>query len=182
MSRRAALILSLESRARGLAVGLALAGGFLLLAIVVLNTVSIGLRALLPLGIGSGPIAGIYDITEMGVAVAVFAFLPYCQFTDGHASVDLLRGRFGKLFDAVSALMFHLLMLTVASVGTWRLYLGMVDKRSFGETTFIAQIPLWYGYAACLAGATGFVLVAAFCVLRAALMPYHARPGQQRHD
>ena len=57
-------------------------------------------------------------------------------------------------------------MLFFAGVGTWRLYVGMLDKHSFGETTLIAQIPLWQGYAACMLGAVGGVLVAAFCVLR----------------
>ena len=37
-----------------------------------------------------------------------------------------------------------------------------------GETTLIAQIPVWQGFAAGLIGAGGFVIVAAFCVLRSA--------------
>jgi len=59
-------------------------------------------------------------------------------------------------------------MAVVAIVGTYRLYLGMQDKLSFGETTLIAQIPVWQGYAAGLIGAAGFVVVALFCTLRAA--------------
>lgn len=157
----------LEKWARGLAVALALAGGVVLLAIIALNTVSIALRALLPLGIGDGPFLGVYDMTEMGIAIAVFAFLPYCQLAKGHASVDLIKGRIGRRFDAFSQLIFNVVMLVFAVVVTWRLYLGTLDKYAFGETTFIAQIPLWFGYSACLVGAVGFCLVSMFCVARA---------------
>ncbi len=55
----------------------------------------------------------------------------------------------------------------VATVGSHRLYLGMQDKITYGETTLIAQIPGLAGYALALIGALGFVLVAIFCVIRA---------------
>jgi len=58
-------------------------------------------------------------------------------------------------------------MTLVAAIGTHRLYLGMLDKMSYQETTLIAQIPVWQGYAAGLVGAVGFVIVALFCTLRA---------------
>jgi len=44
----------------------------------------------------------------------------------------------------------------------------MMDKLSYNETTLIAQIPVWQGFAASLVGGSGFVLVAAFCILRSA--------------
>ena len=65
-------------------------------------------------------------------------------------------------------LLFNLAMAFVATVGSHRLYLGMQDKITYGETTLIAQIPVWQGYALALIGAFGFVLVAIFCVIRAA--------------
>ena len=59
-------------------------------------------------------------------------------------------------------------MAFVAGVGTYRLYLGMQDKLSYGETHADRADPVWYGYAAGLVGAIGFVIVALFCTLRAA--------------
>lgn len=147
---------------------LALAGGLILLAIVALTCVSIAGRALVPLDIGIGPIRGIYDITEIGMAAAIFAFLPWAQLQDAHARVDLFQpmipGGINRLLD----LIFNFAMLVVATVGTYRLYLGMADKLQYGETTLIAQIPVWQGYAASLVGGVGFILVAAFCVIRSA--------------
>ncbi|WP_439120908.1 TRAP transporter small permease [Marivita sp.] len=160
MYRRLQIIVELIARV------LALVGGAVLLCIIVLTCVSIIGRALVPFDIGLGPIRGIYDMTEIGMAAAIFAFLPWAQFNEAHARVDLFQPVMPKTMDRFLDLAFNLAMLVVAAVGTWRLYLGMQDKLSFGETTLIAQIPVWQGYAASLLGAVGFIMVAAFCVLR----------------
>ena len=146
---------------------LAFAGGAVLLCITVLTCVSIAGRALLPLDIGVGPIRGIYDLTEIGMAAAVFAFLPWAQYREAHARVDLFRWAIPKKVDQLLDILFNAAMAFVAAVGTYRLYLGMNDKLAYGETTLIAQFPVWQGYAAGLVGAVGFVIVAAFCTLRA---------------
>lgn len=146
---------------------LALAGGAVLLGITLLTCVSIAGRALLPLDIGLGPIRGIYDMTEIAMAAAVFAFLPWAQLREAHARVDLLQWAIPKKADQVLDLVFNAAMAFVAVVGTYRMFLGMQDKLSYGETTLIAQIPVWQGYAAGLVGAAGFVIVALFCTLRA---------------
>lgn len=145
---------------------LAVTGGCMLLGIVGLTCVSIAGRALVPLDIGVGPIRGIYDITEIAMAAAIFAFLPLAQLREAHARVDLFETLLPKRFESVLDVLFNIGMFTAAAFGTHRLYLGMLDKMAYGETTLIAQIPVWQGYAASLVGGTGFVVVAAFCVLR----------------
>lgn len=147
---------------------LALAGGAVLLVITLLTCVSIAGRVLLPLDIGLGPIRGIYDMTEIGMAAAVFAFLPWTQYREAHARVDLFQWVIPRKADQFLDLLFNLAMAFVATVGTYRLYLGMQDKLGYAETTLIAQIPVWQGYAAGLVGAIGFAIVAMFCTLRAA--------------
>ena len=147
---------------------LALAGGAVLLGIVALTCASIAGRALLPLDMGFGPIRGIYDMTEIGMAAAIFAFLPWAQLREAHARVDLLEPVLPGAANGLLDLVFNIGMFVCAVVGTWRLYLGMTDKFSYGETTLIAEIPIWQGYAACLVGGAGFIMVSAFCVLRAA--------------
>lgn len=147
---------------------LAYAGGAVLLLLIALTCLSIIGRALVPLDLGFRSIRGIYDMTEIGMAAAVFAFLPLAQMRDAHARVDLFEPVFPQPLNRSLDLVFNAGMLAIAVVGTWRLYLGMQDKIRFGETTLIAQIPVWYGYAAGMVGACGFVLVAAFCLWRAA--------------
>lgn len=151
-----------------IAILLALASGFVLLGIVVLTCVSIVGRALVPLDIGFAPIRGIYDITEIGMAAAVFGFLPLTQYYEEHARVDLFQNALPNNVNLLLDVLFNIAMFIAALVGTHRLYLGMIDKQSYGETTLIAQIPVWHGYAVSLVGCVGFVIVAAFCVLRSA--------------
>ena len=152
---------------KSLAEALALVGGLVLMGLIVLTCVSIVGRAFVPLDIGLGPIRGIYDVTEIGMAIAVFSFLPLAQFYDAHARVDLFQPVMNKALMAGLDVVFNAAMLVLAYVGTERLWLGMLDKRAYHETTLIAQIPVWWGYAASLFGAVGFVFVAAFCTLRA---------------
>lgn len=154
--------------AEALARLLALLGGAVLLVLTALNCVSIAGRALVSFDLGFGPIRGIYDMTEIGMAAAVFAFLPWAMLKDAHARVDLFRGAIPSKLDQVFDLVFQIAMGAVAALIAWRLYLGMQDKLSYGETTLIAQIPVWQGYAVSMVGAAGFVLVSAFCILRAA--------------
>ena len=152
----------LNRMALGLATLLALAGGAVLLCLIVLTCVSILGRVFVPLDIGIGPIRGIYDMTEIAMAAAIFAFLPWAHLTEANARVDLLEPVLPGPVNTALDLVFNIAMLVVAVVGTWRLYLGMLDKMSFREVTLIAQIPVWQGYAAALAGGIGFVIIAGF--------------------
>lgn len=157
----------LHKIATAIATLLALCGGAVLLGLIALTCLSIIGRVLVPLDIGIGPIRGIYDMTEIAMAAAIFAFLPWAHLTEANARVDLFEPVLPNAVNKGLDLVFNLAMLGVAVVGTWRLYLGMLDKIAFGEVTLIAQIPVWQGYAAGLAGGIGFVIIAAFCVLRA---------------
>ncbi|MCR8827826.1 TRAP transporter small permease [Pseudosulfitobacter koreensis] len=152
--------------ADALARWMAVLAGLVLLVVVGLTCVSIAGRALLPLNIGVGPIKGIYDLTEIGVGAAIFGFLPWCQLQRSHAAVDLFKPAYGTTLNRVLDVIVDLGMLAVAVLIAWRLYLGMADKMRYGETTFIMQLPVWWGYAASLVGALGFALVALFCLTR----------------
>ncbi|MEM1274132.1 MAG: TRAP transporter small permease subunit [Pseudomonadota bacterium] len=149
---------------------LAYLGGAILIAIIAMTVVSIIGRLFVPLQIGIGPIRGIYDFTSMAMAAAVFAFLPICQLRQGHAVVDLFERRMPDSVGRILDLLFNAMMLGAATIGTLRLFAGLQDKMATGETTQIAEMPVWWGYAAGMVGATGFILVAGFCTLRAALM------------
>ena len=69
------------------AAGLAFCGGVVLVAIALTTVISIVGRALIPIGLS--PIRGDFELVEMGVAVAVFGFLPWCQLNRGHITVDV---------------------------------------------------------------------------------------------
>jgi len=141
-----------------------MSGGAALIIVLTLTVISIIGRGMIFLGLG--PIPGDFELVEAGTAFAVLAFMPLCQFHRGHVTVDLFLARLGRRPNAMIDVVANLLMTAAAAVLTWRLYDGMLDKRSYGETSFILQFPIWWSYAASLIGATIFTLVCAYTVLR----------------
>jgi TRAP-type C4-dicarboxylate transport system permease small subunit len=118
----------------------ALLGGGVLLAVVAVNMMSI-------LGSMFGkPFPGDFELTEMGVAVAVFAFLPYCQLTGANVSADIFTAGASKRLIAFFTLLGSLVALGFASLLIWRMFHGMLDQREYGYTTTILQIPHWMAF------------------------------------
>jgi len=165
---------ALERVLERLSIGLALVGGVVLVALVVITVVSVTGRALISVGLG--PIPGDFELIEAGTGFAIFAFLPWCQMRRGHVTVDILMARLSTRTNLIIDIVANVLMTAAAGLVLWRLYLGMLDKMSYGETTFILQFPVWWPYSAALVGATVFVLVCAFTVVRSvhefALQPH----------
>lgn len=165
----------LEKAADRLARGTALLGGLVLIVVVAMTCVSITGRALVPFGFG--PVRGDFEWIEIGVGFAIFAFLPWCHLQRGHASVDLFEPAFPPLMNRIINFLVDIVMFMAAAIIAWRLWLGMLDKQRFGETTFIVQFPIWTAYAACLFGALVFVVVVAFCTLRSGRALFSAPKG-----
>lgn len=146
------------------ALSLALAGGIALLAITVLTVVSITGRGLIAIGLG--PVPGDYELVEMAAAFAIFSFLPWCQLQRGHVTVDLFMAPLGRRANLVADLIGNGLLTAAAGVIFWRLWLGLLDRQTFGETSFILGIPIWIGYVFAAVGAALFVIVSGYTVLR----------------
>jgi len=119
----------------------ALLGGLVLLAVVIMTTVS----AITGYAFAS-PFPGDFELTEMGVAIAAFAFLPYCQLTFANVSADIFTQNAGPVVNrwlsrlgSFIAFLFSLLLI-------WRMSAGMADYQTYLETTTILQIPIWYAF------------------------------------
>lgn len=120
--------------------GWALLGGFVLLAVVVMNVVSvIG-------GIVWIPFPGDFEMTEIGVAVAAFAFLPYCQLTDANVTADIFTAKAGPRTIAVFKLLASIVALAFAALLLWKMSEGMGNQREYGYTTAILQFPTWMAF------------------------------------
>ena len=141
---------------------LAIAGGSVLVAMVVLTVVSVTGRSLIGLDIGLGPVPGAFELVELGSAFAVFSFLPWCQLKRGHVAVALFVKMLGERALVIAELVGDILICSAAAVIAWRLWLGMMDQMRYGDTTYILGLPLWWGYAAAQVGALVFVAAAAF--------------------
>ena len=164
----------------GLARFMALLGGVVLTLLILLTCVSISgrllngffhsdlMESMAPafsqwmIDIGVGPVNGDFELVEAGVAFAVFAFIPLCQITAGHASVDIFTNRFpagvNRFLRMVTEVVFAAVLVLIA----WKLFDGMSSKMRYGETTFLLQFPIWWAYAASFVGAVVAALVAIY--------------------
>jgi hypothetical protein len=90
----------------------ALMGGVSLVAVVAINVISV---------VGAvvwKPFPGDFEMTEVGVAVAAFAFLPYCQLTGANVTADIFTAGASPrwiaaftLLGSIIALGFSLVLL-----------------------------------------------------------------------
>ena len=139
-----------------LCAGFALAGGGLLLAMVLATLASV-----LGRGLVASPVPGDFELVEIGTAVAVFAFLPYGQWRRGHVIVDVFTRRAASRvrawLDAGGALLFAV----VAALLAWRLARGGLDLARDGSETMVLGLPLWVAFPP-IAAAT--LLLVAVCL------------------
>lgn len=124
-----------------LATGVALLGGLVLFALVGLTVASILGRTLF-----NAPVPGDFELVEIGCAVAVFAFLPYCQYTSGNVVVDFFTARAAPRTRALLELLGNLAYTGIAALLTWRLALGGLELQGYRETTMVLQVPVWWGF------------------------------------
>jgi TRAP-type C4-dicarboxylate transport system permease small subunit len=119
----------------------ALAGGCVLLALVLMNVESVVASA-----VWGAPFPGDFEMTQVGVAVAAFAFLPYCQLTGANVTADIFTSGVSKRWEAIFALAASLLALGFALLLAWRMWAGMLDQRAYDYTTTILQFPHWIAF------------------------------------
>lgn len=144
----------------------ALFGGVMLMLLAGLTILSVIGRTINAYGFG--PIQGDFELVENGTAFVVFCALPYCQMRYGHVSVDILSRHFPALLSWLISVLSHGMMSVISFIITRQLYLGMMDKYQWGETTFILQLPAWWGYAAALP-ASALWLVASIIAMMAVI-------------
>ena len=158
-----------------LARALAILGGMVLLALILMVCASIAGRALNSvlhgldtpwadalIDLGVGAVTGDFELVEAGMAFAIFAFLPICQLTGAHATVDVFTNRLPpRMLTALKAVIeigFAVILILI----TWRLFEGMESKLRSGQTTFLIQFPVWWPYAGGLIGAGAASLIAVY--------------------
>lgn len=157
-----------------LAAAMAIAGGAVLTIVTAVTVLSIAGRILIPIGLK--PIPGDFEIVQAGMLFAIFAFLPWCHLTRGHAIVAIVADRFPVRINATLEFLMDLAMLAAAVFIAWRFGLGMADKMGNRESTFILRYPVWWSYASGMIGAILFALVALYCAARSGSNAFSAAP------
>jgi TRAP-type C4-dicarboxylate transport system permease small subunit len=121
-----------------IAKALALVGGAVATAVALIVVASVLSRWLF-----SAPMPGDFELAQIGTAIAVFAFLPYCQIVRGNIVVDTftahlpghLRGRIDAIWDVVYAAAMALVAVCLTR--------GTFDTFASQEVSMVLRIPVW---------------------------------------
>lgn len=158
-------------------------GGAMLCALILLTCISVvgrslggvlhsdGAEALIPglatwlLDLGIGPVNGDFELIEAGVAFSIFAFLPLCQITGGHASVDVFARHFSSSVNRILRALTEAIFAAVLILIAVQLASGMLSKMNSGQTTLLIQFPIWWAYALSLTGAVIAAAVAIYLAI-----------------
>lgn len=123
---------------------LAVAGGVLICFAAVLVTVSVAGRRLF-----NKPIPGDYEMVEISMGVAVFAFLAYTAAKSGHIAVDTFTLKLRPRVNAVIDGLWELVLAGFLGFFSWGLLTGGLNARAYGETLIQLAWPIWPVYVAC---------------------------------
>lgn len=112
----------------------------MLLAVVVMHTWSV-------IGNQFGlPFPGDFEMTEIGIAIAAFSFLPYCQLTGSNVTADIFTSGASRRAIAIFTLLGSLVAFGFSLLLLWRMYAGMLDQKNYEYETAVLQFPNWIGW------------------------------------
>ncbi|MEE4188292.1 MAG: TRAP transporter small permease subunit, partial [Roseobacter sp.] len=138
----------------------AVLGGFVLVFLIALTTLSIigrtlndfmhsdtagrlfGGLAQRALDAGVGEVSGSYELLEAGVAFAIFCFFPVCQLYTKHATVDVFTSLLPQRVTAVLMAFWEVVLTAVLILISVQLFGGVQRYYGNGETTLFLQFPL----------------------------------------
>lgn len=120
--------------------GWALIGGAVLAGVVAVNVWTVAASVI---GLA---FPGAFELTEIGVAIAAFMFLPYCQLTGQNVTADIFTARSGRRLKALLASFGSAVAFGFAALLLWRMTFGMLDQKDYALTSAILQIPIWWAF------------------------------------
>ena len=147
------------ARLRSLAAAFAVAGGVILIGLVVLVVTSILGRAVF-----SRPVPGDFELVAAGTAMAVFLFLPYCYLQRGNVAVDIFISRLPPRVQCVMDGLAAVLFGVIAGLFAWRMVHGLADTFGNRDISMILGFPIWIAYPF---GIASFALLAVSCLYTA---------------
>lgn len=158
----------LERLVRSLIRWWSLGGGLVLCTIAIMTVISVTGTAFFGV-----QVPGDFEMTEIGIAVAVFMFLPYTQLTGANVTVDIFTARAGRKFSATMSLVASIIAILFSILLLWRMYEGMLDLRRYNEVTGIIAFPVWTAFIPMLASLV-LLLLASFLTSREAWGEFRA--------
>ena len=142
---------------------LALFGGYVLVAVMLLTVVAVFSRKIL-----NSPIIGIQDISEVCLILMVFSAIAYAGWTGGHIAVDLIADVVGKPVLRIIDLVMRFIATILLAVLAWQSGHRAIEAYADGETTNLINIPLHPFFWVITIGFSLFALTTLFLTIRAA--------------
>lgn len=116
-------------------------GGIALMTMMLMTVTSVTLRTVM-----GAPIPGDFEMVEILSAITVFCFLPWCQIVGGNVLVDFFTMKAGPRTNHALEAVGDLVYLAIGALLTWRLWHGATDFFSYGESSMVLRIPIWWSF------------------------------------
>lgn len=113
-----------------------------MLAAALLVTASVTLR-----WIRRDGIQGDFEMVQIATAVAVFSFLPLCQWGRGNVFVDTFTLKAPAAFNRALDVLWDIVYAAFALFIAWRLSLGAFDALSSRTGTMVLGLPIGWAIA-----------------------------------
>ena len=147
-------------------------GGFALVVVMLVSSVSVIMRAI-P---GLRSIPGDTEIVQIGCAIAIFAFLPICQLRRSNVLVDFFTAGLPQRGRSFLDLAANLVFLAITVLIARQLGHGTAEKFATMDSTMVLRIPERWPYSIALLLAWLLVIVTAYTVVRSAVEIVRGRP------
>jgi TRAP-type C4-dicarboxylate transport system permease small subunit len=145
---------------------LAMAGGLLVLGAAALVCVSVGLRWL-----AATSVPGDFELVQIAVALAAFAFLPYAQIRRGNITVTTFTAGLPRRVQAGIDAFWDVVWAGFAALIAWRLAVGALEMIANHTTSMVSGIPLGWPVAATAAMACLLAIAGLATALRLLRVP-----------
>jgi TRAP-type C4-dicarboxylate transport system permease small subunit len=132
---------------------LAIAGGVVLVAMVLLTVVDVALRKF------HEPIFGRQNISELALLVVVFFSMAYCGRVKGHVAVDLIGNVASRRLLRVTDVLVSLIGAAVFAILTWRSLIAAEHAMEIKRVSNLLAIPHWPFYYVIALGSTLYAIV-----------------------
>ena len=85
-------------------------------------------------------------INAVGIGIAAFCFLPYCQLVGANVSADIFTSRVSPKGQRLLELLANSVAILFALLLLWRMSVGLLDYIEYEEITGVLSIPIWYAF------------------------------------
>lgn len=142
---------------------LAVFGGLVLLVVTAFTVVSVVGRTAF-----DAPVLGDQEIVELGCAIALFSFMPYCQMRAANVVVEFFTAPLAPAARAFLDTVMNAVFSVCIVIVTWRLGVGGLGAFEGGDTTMFLRMSQWWGYLAAFVACIVWSLACIYSVFRSA--------------